>query len=371
METAGSKKKAILQVAVELAWGVGIYLFLALFFFVPDFRYLKAFACVFGICGTFWFSMIPESIRWQLSKGRYDEAKQLLLHACQYNDKVRRQNKSKQESKESNGEIKNSKLQEEQDQIEQFKTEQKIDLLLQHFIRQEHELVEQRKKNLFHLWFSPMFPTCLCLYFCWFTNNMIGYGTTYNQSNFGSNIMLSSALFEFALIISLLILMNLIERVNRRRFAQISYFVLMLSSAIIAASFYYEGKQKGSLVRDVLPSDSINPVRLVVGMLLKFTGNFCYHIIYLLAVESFPTIMRQLGVGTCSVASRFGSTLAPFTRELGILIGLAGVFSMYTALALVALIVVGFVTETRGKEIPNTLNECLERRNESKNKSKS
>lgn len=354
METAGSRKKALLQVSVELFWTVGVFSFLALFFVLPDFRYIKAIACIYEAILLFWVGWIPESIRWLLSKGKYDEARDLLRHACEYNRKNTRSPTKK----------------EVDDDLARVKVEHKIKRLLQHFEDQEVELKEQRKKSLFDLWFSPMAPICLILYICWFTNSLINYGTAYNQSNYGSNLWLSSIMFELSAFSGMVVLFWLIERIDRRWFARFAYFFMFVGCASLTISFYVEGLQRGSMIRQIFSSDPINPVRLVFGMLLKITGNFSYHIIYLLSVESYPTIMRQLGVGTCSVASRFASILAPFLHELGILAGLPTVFMIFTSFSFFALILIGFVPETRGKEIPNTLNECLQRREEAKSKNK-
>lgn len=46
--------------------------------------------------------------------------------------------------------------------------------------------------------------------------------------------------------------------------------------------------------------------------------------------------------------------------------GLPFVYSLFASLALLASLAVSCVPETRGKEIPNTLQECLERRKRSK-----
>ena len=68
-------------------------------------------------------------------------------------------------------------------------------------------------------------------------------------------------------------------------------------------------------VKATKPKDGGN-LRIWLGMILKYATSTCYHTIYVLSVESFPTIIRQLSVGTCSVASRFASVVAPFTKEL-------------------------------------------------------
>lgn len=194
--------------------------------------------------------------------------------------------------------------------------EEKINKLLEHFRDQEIVLKEHRRKNLLNLWMSPMFTVCVCLYLCWYTNSLIGYATTYNQSNFGSNLYMSSVIFEIAHLFAYGFLMFNIERFNRRHFGRFAYIILFFTCVSLSLSFYFEGRALGYTLREAPKHAKINYLRLALGMLLKFAGSMCYNIVYLLSVESFPTIMRQLGVGTCSVVSRFASISAPFTKEL-------------------------------------------------------
>ena len=54
--------------------------------------------------------------------------------------------------------------------------------------------------------------------------------------------------------------------------------------------------------------------------IMTFVGKFFFmgfgYLFSLIKAEIFPTTLRQIGTGSCSVASRVGSTIAPYTREL-------------------------------------------------------
>lgn len=60
------------------------------------------------------------------------------------------------------------------------------------------------------------------------------------------------------------------------------------------ASLTYYGTQKQYLTAFFLPK----------------TG-----IVYVYSSEVYPTVLRQIGVGSCSVAGRAGSIIAPFIKE--------------------------------------------------------
>lgn len=48
----------------------------------------------------------------------------------------------------------------------------------------------------------------------------------------------------------------------------------------------------------------------------KFFVTASFGLIYLYTAELFPTVARNVGVGSCSMIARFGSTIAPFVKEL-------------------------------------------------------
>lgn len=158
----------------------------------------------------------------------------------------------------------------------------------------------------------------------------------------------------------------IIERLRRRTLSRVAYCFIIFACFSLAVSFYIEDQEKArdlaalssasdsngvplqalsdeemreqavhmarlneiyekfnvdlrnistAAIKAVKPKDEGN-WRLWLGMILKYSVSTCYHTIYVLSVESFPTIIRQLSVGTCSVASRFASILSPFTKEL-------------------------------------------------------
>ena len=57
--------------------------------------------------------------------------------------------------------------------------------------------------------------------------------------------------------------------------------------------------------------------KIVLAQLGKFAITASFAMVYQYAAEMFPTVVRNVGVGSCSFFSRFGSILAPFVgREL-------------------------------------------------------
>lgn len=102
-----------------------------------------------------------------------------------------------------------------------------------------------------------------------------------------------------------------------------------------------------------------NNFRLWAGIVLKYCSSFAFHMVFILCVECFPTIIRQFSIGTCSVSSRFASVVAPFTKELSNTFGVTFTFSIFSLLSLLSFLLCFVIPETFGREIPNTLEDCL------------
>lgn len=49
---------------------------------------------------------------------------------------------------------------------------------------------------------------------------------------------------------------------------------------------------------------------------VKFFCSGLFIVIHLIKSEVFPTTVRQISLGSCSVAMRIGSVVAPYSREL-------------------------------------------------------
>lgn len=96
---------------------------------------------------------------------------------------------------------------------------------------------------------------------------------------------------------------------------------------------------------------------LITATLGKFGIVSAYAIIYVQATEVFPTVIRNTGIGSASSIAQLGSILAPIIgRELG---------KRNRSLVMIIFSLVGFLAgtgtlflpETRGKSIPDTLED--------------
>ena len=70
-----------------------------------------------------------------------------------------------------------------------------------------------------------------------------------------------------------------------------------------------------SLLLTIVVSSTL--AKIILAQLGKFAITASFAMVYQYAAEMFPTAVRNVGVGSSSFFSRFGSILAPFVgREL-------------------------------------------------------
>ncbi|NXH15794.1 S22AD protein, partial [Bucco capensis] len=58
-------------------------------------------------------------------------------------------------------------------------------------------------------------------------------------------------------------------------------------------------------------------VTTVLAIIGKFTASASFSTSYVYSAELFPTVVRQTGVGLCSMSARVSAILAPLIRLLG------------------------------------------------------
>ena len=96
---------------------------------------------------------------------------------------------------------------------------------------------------------------------------------------------------------------------------------------------------------------------LAMATIGKFGAVCAFAIIYVQAAEIFPTVVRNTGIGTCSAMARVGAVVAPIIgRELG-KVSSDSVFVIFSITSLLAGFFTLFLPETRGKTLPDTIED--------------
>ncbi|XDV39438.1 hypothetical protein PO909_008685 [Leuciscus waleckii] len=290
------------SLGVFMGSGIGLMLFPLAAYFIRSWRWLVLTNALTGLLylPLWWF--IPESPRWLLSQGRIAEAEAILRLAAHKN-------------KVSAPEV----------------------LFTSSEIEEAAKMREKKHNILDILRNSNAVLTITICSFLWMVITMSYYALLLNTTNLHGNpylnLFLSAVVEVPAFIIAMLLL-----RFCRRRFCQSS--TLLMGGAMI-------------FIVQLIPKDLME-LAILVEMLGKLGVTAAFCVVYAVTSELFPTVVRNMAMGTCSMTARIGSIVSPFIIYLGnyysyipyIVIGGLAVFAGLITLLL---------PETKGKVLPETI----------------
>ncbi|KAF2345641.1 Major facilitator sugar transporter-like [Trinorchestia longiramus] len=231
---------------------------------------------------------MPESIRWLVSQNRTEEAIATLRKVAKTNGKELTEesldfirDRTRVAPSAGYGSIKDSR----------------VDLMANETKDQNAAVVEIKvsKKTVIDLLRTPnMRKRSLNMFFCWAVVTFMYYGLSLNSSNIGGDLFLSFILTMLIEIPSYFFSWYALDRMGRKGTLMFT-FLLGGTSCVVAG---------------VLPKD-YSTVIIVMSLLGKFGAAAAFAIVYVYASEIFPTDLRGVGVGCCSMFARVGGTLAP------------------------------------------------------------
>uniref|UniRef100_A0A914DUY0 Major facilitator superfamily (MFS) profile domain-containing protein n=1 Tax=Acrobeloides nanus TaxID=290746 RepID=A0A914DUY0_9BILA len=139
------------------------------------------------------------------------------------------------------------------------------------------------------------------LWAMWFTASLCGYAIDLHSSDLSGNLYFNQVLFSVIIAVSKMVLVlydTLNTNFSRRKLHQQSQSMVIICFLILTLLTLFASTYEGVFILIV---------NLIGIVFIEYTWDACY----LCAVESMPTNMRAISVGTCSFMARVGALLAP------------------------------------------------------------
>ncbi|XP_059568833.1 organic cation/carnitine transporter 2 [Alligator mississippiensis] len=293
-----------LGVCIFYAFG---YMLLPLFaYFIRDWRTLLLALTLPGLlCIPLWW-VIPESPRWLISQGRFQEAEMILRKAAKINritapDVI----------------FDPMEMQDLDSQVQQ--TYSFLDLL--------------RTRNIRSITIMSVI--------LWMIISVGYFGLSLDTPNLHGDAYLNcflSAVTEVpAYVISWLLLRNLPRRYS------------------ISAALFLGGCVL--LFIQLVPA-SLQIMSIILVMFGKFGITSAFSMVYVYTAELYPTVVRNMGVGASSMASRLGSILSPYFVYLGAYDRFLPYILMGSLTVLTGILTL-FLPESYGIPLPDTIEQML------------
>ncbi|KAJ8029621.1 Organic cation transporter protein [Holothuria leucospilota] len=310
MEFVGPSKRVWAGTILSLFFAVGYILLAFLAFFITSWRFLQVAITAF-LCSVFLYvSILPESIRWLISKKKYEEAEKVILKAARIN-----------------------------------KTSHKLPQNFMDEIKREAEKESESQSEKQNPYIQDIFRTkrlcqnSLNLAYQWGIISLVYYGLSLSTSTLGSNDYVTFCISGAVEIPATVLCMFLIDSFLGRR-GSMFIFQAISGIACICTSLIPPGVW-----------------RTAVGMIGKFGISASYTTIYVVTAEIFPTPVRGIGTAMCLTTSNIVRILSSVVLILSnywepmpyVIFGSASVVGAFLCLVL---------PETRGKPLPESMHDA-------------
>ncbi|XP_020648849.3 solute carrier family 22 member 15-like isoform X1 [Pogona vitticeps] len=306
-EYVGKSFWALTGSLTNLTFAVGIAVYALLGYYIREWRFL---AFVSNSPGLFFFLlsfMLPESPRWLYSQGKTAEAECVLQYIAVGNKKERLAVKLKQ----CRAAVK------------------KDDSAPGVLNLVKHPILRWRTVILMYIW-----------YVC----SLVYYGLTLNAGELGGNLYLNVALSGLVEVPAFPLCMFFIEKSWSGRCKSTAAFLIFAGVACVftmclpenVGGFFFSPR--------------------VLALYGKLTVSAAFNIIYIYTSELYPTVVRNAGLGVCSMTCRFGGILAPFVPSLKTL-GPSVPFVVFGISGLSAGFLTLLLPETLNKPIAETIED--------------
>eukprot|EP00090_Calanus_glacialis_P000129 TRINITY_DN10082_c0_g1_i1.p1 TRINITY_DN10082_c0_g1~~TRINITY_DN10082_c0_g1_i1.p1 ORF type:complete len:591 (-),score=101.96 TRINITY_DN10082_c0_g1_i1:22-1794(-) len=307
MEHVGGKYKTILGAAPHYNFGFWGLMTAVFAYLIPHWRHLQLLfsAPLIVLVGGFWY--LPESARWLLANGRVEEAEKIVREIARVNGR---------------------------------------DLPASFRLKPPATKDTGPKQRGSSLGFLQLFmwpnlrKKTLILYYMWFSTALIYYGLTLNSNTLGTDLFTTFSIGKLLEFPSITLVIFLLLKTGRRITLMVFYGLggvcLTLTMFVPLNYFAHEW-----------------PI-LVLNLLGRISAINTLAVCYIYSAEVFPTVVRNVGLGSSSFWARVGPMIAPFIVDLKVY-GDTVPLGVFGVVALLAGLLVTFMPETSTTPLPDTI----------------
>ncbi|XP_055889284.1 organic cation transporter protein-like [Biomphalaria glabrata] len=310
MELVGPRKRKYAGIIKECFWVLGHFLLIAIAYGLRDWRHLQIVLSIPNFLIISYFLLLNESPRWLVSRNRLQEASEIIKIAAKTNNVTMADKMANLKEIELDG----------------------IGEKVWHMMTNHVLLIR-----------------CLVIFANWIVASMVYYGLSLNVGNLSGDLYLNFFLSGVVELLSYFLCLIFLDKAGRKLLQCL--FMLTAGAACVCTLFPV-----------LYGTKDLSWITLVLSLVGKFGSSAAFAIIYIYTVELFPTVMRNSGLGLCSVMARVGGILAPYIADIGqvisgdmavvlplLIFGGACVFAGLLALLL---------PETANKMLPDTVEDA-------------
>ncbi|XP_007895453.2 solute carrier family 22 member 15 [Callorhinchus milii] len=303
-EYVGKSYWALTGSLTNLVFAIGIALFSVIGYYIRDWRALAAAANSPGVLFFLFSITLPESPRWLYSHGKTEKAEEVLQHISLRNGNA----KTIFKLKPCAGAMHTS-----------GPAPGLLDLV-------KHPILRRRTVILMYVW-----------YVC----SLVYYGLTMNAGQLKGNRYLNMAMYGLVEVPAFPLCMYFIDKSWCGRRKTMAAFLLFAGFACLGTMFV--PSQLDSEIGFLLNITSL-------ALCGKLAVSAAFNIAYVFTAELYPTVIRNAGLGVCSMSCRIGGILAPFVPSLR---------SMNPSMPFIVFGITGMSGGFMGLFLPETLNKPI------------
>uniref|UniRef100_A0A1A9VAX7 Major facilitator superfamily (MFS) profile domain-containing protein n=1 Tax=Glossina austeni TaxID=7395 RepID=A0A1A9VAX7_GLOAU len=310
MEIIGPKYRETMNILYQIPFNLG-HATLPLFsYFLRDWHYFYLSFSSFSIVYLIYICVIFESPRWLFATGRLEKSIPIV-------EKIARRNGRRQEN------------------IEQIRPQ--MEEAYQQLISSD----TKKKSSILDLFRTPnLRRNTLIMLYEWFNVCVVYYGSAQFISTLSGDIFLNIFISGILGVPGTIACVFMTRYLGRRP-------TMIISNGISTCGFLV-----------IACITILNPTTVVVFAIIGLFGaSITFPNAYLYAGEIFPTLVRTTGLGLCSCIGRSGSMIAPFvTSDLALYSPIIPP-TVYAACAGVGFVLTFFLPETKGRIVPETIED--------------